>query len=361
MRTRILVLEDRGDRTQNLTRAVKNLAESPTDPQVDLDIETHVARMVDFEHGKDENFRSYPLEDLALYDAFLIDFSLGTERLRQYGGGTFDLASADGTTRMVTVTTGMGAMLYLRQVLESPEYQGKREALAPGRPPARMFSFVETHEIPSMFFASAAYEWFGADLFHADPNAAAARALLLELIEVTRGDRGEMSDRYATPVREAGVSTFRGLMEIRIARGISTHFAWNIRQDNAGPPRYVLDEMYDWLAVYLDSGGKRGGLPGLREAGRRFGVEIPWHQTHQYDSRALEMQNALAGFLDSYPTKPLIAGFTDTDQWPDKWRTSEPDPLHEVLTASSLFWTAEDVREALREHRARAKRDIETL
>lgn len=318
---RYLVIEDLGERTDELHRAVKVLQRQGVD--VILDHETRVNRLLD--RG------DYPVERLASYDAFFVDFHLSSDRFLARRPIEFPIKIGTDTVS-VPATTGMGVLLYLTNLVKTERYQVERKAQASHLPAGRwapgFYSFVEIQDVQSQFYATAAQSWFGATYFRAIAVADTLAIWLAKLPEWKGSAEPQL-------VRDA-VVPFEQLMDCKLT---STRFAWG-----------SLPEAYDWLRFYLEAGGRVGSLPEFRAVvARRTAMKVKWKNApNEYSDRLDPIQNALKTLLETYAQGC-------TEDWPEeKFKLSDrPDRLLNILTMSSSFWMEPDVGFALKAHRAR--------
>jgi hypothetical protein len=207
-----------------------------------------------------------------------------------------------------------------------------------------MYSFSDLSHAVTKFSAPASRSWFGAEHF----------SMLVDNPKILKYQLAHLDTLATSPhggseVRRAA-KAFDNLMAIPVAPRSAG--VWNHRP---GGTARVVDEMYDWLGLYLRAAGKRGSLPAFLDAVEdSFGVRPDWlDNANQYAPVALHMQSSVAAYLNVF--RP--AGAHD---WPSAWTTRTPeqraaDPLWDTLNESRFFWEADDVRAALFEHRERQK------
>jgi hypothetical protein len=336
---RYLLVEDLGYRTDEVKRAA---SEMKGQSHIEIDTVTRVSQLFD-----DALFN---VECLASYDGFFIDFHLSTDRL-PVGGDEFTLHLGTPQARPVLATTGMGVLLYLRQVQESEDYGQKRRKILkdfPGRRPRPpLITFADVRDTATKFYAPAARSWFGAEHFRAIPNVSALAEQFSRLHQGQETREGR-AVANATPAFEA-------LMDLKVAPGSAHQWNHDPKADDSGSRRRVVDETYDWLRLYYLAAGKRGALSGFKDAVRNeFDLECGWSSIkNQYAPPVLQMQNAVSDLLERFSPSG------STKDWPkSSWSLDTPedrrrDSLWDVLNASQFFWTEADVRFALLEHRAR--------
>lgn len=317
-----LVIEDGGERTDELYRALRDIKNQGCD--VTLDHERRVSRLL----GQKS---LYTVDDLAAYDAFFVDFHLSTEKNFEVPAKlTLPIGNE---LEEVTLTTGIGVLLYLTNLIKSEEYMVARDRHAKilpreSRRPA-LYAFVELKALQSRFYAAAARSWFGADYFRATPRSSVLAEQLMDL-------DGWRTGREATIVRNA-VEPFNRLMDCKLD---VTRSAWG-----------SIPEAYDWLRFYYQAGGARGGKAGFKTVvTREMHITPTWTSaTIEYADREMNpIQQAMRDFLQSYRQG-------EGDKWPTKFSLTERDRMFEVLRDSESFWMEPDVGFAMRAHRAQQR------
>ena len=317
-----LVVEDHGDRTKEFYKALDILRQRGVD--VTLDHEYRVDHLIDRGY--------YPVEQLASYDAFFIDFDLSSKLDPSDDSLDFSVQIGDETMK-VHATTGMGVLLYLTRIIQTDKYRSARDQHAkkfPGdnvRP--RFYTFVELDNFQSKFYAAAARSWFGADFFRAVADSYTLASMLEDLDDWRDGWQPELVRNAVTP--------FNFLMDCKLA---STHYDWG-----------SMPEAYEWLNSYLHARGKTGGqMPFISAVHRHWGIQVAQgNATNQLTDYLNPIQEALKAVIEVYEEGC-------TDAWPERLKVRDnQDPMFEVLLESRLFWEEPDVRTALRAHRARQR------
>jgi hypothetical protein len=345
MLRKYLVIEDLSHRFSEFSRAVHEHCAENTNHRIEADHVDNISEIFDDRPVDQSDKRSFPIDRLAQYDAFFVDFRLASKRFNQVG--TFKLCSPSGQSQTVDATSGVGVMLYLNQVFESDVYQRERTAVVMERPARRLrpqlLSFTLLSEMPTKFYAPAVQSWFGASHFNAHTNLVMIRRQLSDI-----DDLAGRHHRESQEVKRA-VPAFDQLIDTVIATQSAQ--TWN---HQPGRSDRVIDEMYDWLGLYLSSLGKRGGMQGFKEqASKKFGLQPNWKRNgtaNQYAPHVKEMQKAVLNYLNAF-TPPCE--MFDT---PDDWSVRDiRDPLWDILNDSRDFWVEPDVRIALMHHRARTK------
>ena len=278
-------------------------------------------------------------EELASVDAIFVDFDLVADKHPDFDEREeIALTSVTGEPRTFRPTTGMSALLRIRELQESAAYKSawgrKRKHEWLDNKPCRLYSFVQMRAIPSRFFAAAAQSWFGAT--YLDPS----------LSETN------LATALADPVTHAK-------RDVPVAvRAASVQLAVMLEQDPLGETQLLAREQrpsgYDWYCIYLAMRGKSGfGFEGLAAAiydvtGQ--GISAKQIEPVQFVPIASKLQVQLQGFLACFLHAPEGA-------WPT-WglRFQRADPMLDALRSSELFWTAPDVQVAYQEHVARTAR-----
>jgi hypothetical protein len=277
-----LVVEDGGERTDELYRALEVIKKQGG--ELSLNHERRVGRML--------SKADYSIERLATYDAFFVDFHLGTEQ--NFEQPTKVKIPIGEKLEEVTVTTGMGVLLYLTEIFKTDKYIAARDEHAKLLPRERrrpqLYAFVELKAVQSRFYAAAAQSWLGADYFRAITNPTVLASRLMDL------ERWR-SDREATIVKNA-VEPFNQLMNCKLE---VTRSAWG-----------SIPEAYDWLRFYYQADGALGGREGFKQVvTKELRITPTWtNATVQYADRELNpIQDAIKAFLAAYPQG-------DTGGWP---------------------------------------------
>lgn len=308
-----LVIDDLGARAADLQAAAGKINEDGRRVTI-----TTVHRVTDVVEPSKEQCR-----ELARYDAFFVDFELSTRRVTA-PPATFRLPIA-GVSVPVTVTTGLGVMLFLRRVFQTEAYREERERVTVDRPrerrEARVYAFVDITERRSQLYVGAAGRWFDAPYF---------KATTVPHLQTWLGD----------------LDTWTTTAYYKLAHERSDRF------DDVLPPLVdarhwgPFTEAYDVLRIYLGTRGRQGLLAAFKEqAKEELGVDVPWkHQTSQLAGRLNELQQLLHRYLD---------GFAPLDEWPDFKVRDHEQPLADLLSATAEFWTEPDVRYSLLAHRER--------
>lgn len=340
MMNKYLVVEDYGARMRYLRNALGA-------PRYDVEID-HIDSVNQLVPAR-STVGDYPPEKLAEYEGFFIDFNLQEDRYST--GVRFDLNSVTGNTVPVKVTTGIGVMLYLRQVQDTPEYLRVRQEIRRARParPLRspFFSFALLREPSTLFFAPAARSWFGAPHF--------SMQVSIDILKY-QFDHLDSLDEFRLGGKEVfgAVSNFDYFMAAPVYPG---EIKWNNHPNGSR----VLKDMYDWLQMYLEGYGKKGGVAGFNDAllerHETTGTWKPKDTKRLYAPRVIVMQQEMYDYLSSLKVSP-VHGDGAWESSKDDWVIQSPadrknDLLWEILRDSQNFWTQEDVRIALTEHTAR--------
>lgn len=307
-----LVIDDLGERAQDLRTAAGSI--NARGPVLDLRIVHRVADVVEASHDK--------ARELARYDAFFIDFELATGR-SVAPGAQFGLTI--GTERMqVPVTTGLGVMLFLRDVVfKSKTYQEERDKLTADRPrnqrPARMYAFVNIAERRSQLYIGAAGAWFGAPYF---------KATTVGHLQTWLNDLDKWADTSYYKLAQRQASGFDAVLP---ALEGAQHW---------GP----FTEAYDFLRVFSKTHGSQAVMAAFRKAAHdELGLTVTWDRANTtFEARINDLQDALHTYLDP---------FAEMTAWAD-YKASEPtQPLVKFLNETAVFWQEPDVRYALLAHR----------
>lgn len=307
---RYLVIDDLGVRAEDLRSSVELINRGT--PRIEVDIRHWVGHVVD---PSPDTYR-----ELARYDAFFVDFELATNRLRQQLP-TFE-TTIGGQPVEVPVSTGLGVMHFLREVVATPEYRAERDAVAGHLPrerrAARVYAFVDIEDRRSQLYIGAAGRWFGAPYFRATTTGHLSR-YLDALDDWTATAHHKLAARQA--------ATFDSVL------GPLTDAKWG-----------QLRETYDALRIYAMTHGRHGALQAYKDAARdELGVEVRWSNPNtQLGGYLTELQAQLHAYLD---------GFAPLDPWPPLKVSENRQPLVDLLQQTSAFWTEPDVRWALLAHR----------
>ena len=342
MTLRFVVLEDMGIRTRALSTICKDIGSVSGERFADLAPEDMLVIAPDI--------AEFGPEDLATVDAVFVDFDLQTSKAAGHmSWEPFTLS----TGLKVPPVTGMSAFLYVRDLMESSEYQRARrshvEALRAEQREwlgqsgkTRLFTFVEAKDAVSMLFAASAVSWFEASYFNAQP-------------ELNSADNRDTAARQlsATPEKRLQVDRPARRYHRRVAPALDQML---IEEDFRGKgQQLILGDVwptnYDLFRIYLEHRGKSGFGSYQDPSGFRDAVfevcglalapnKVPKESTDRVFAR---MQASLEKF---HTVTDLNA-----KEWPD-WDglARGKDPMLDYLTESQLFWTAPDVRIAFQEH-----------
>lgn len=332
----LIVVEDQGPRLQHIREALKGFAEIK-----------HKVTL----HG----LCNEEAEKVAEYDAVLVDFDLQTEKNRhRTPAPTLVLNLGHAGEVRLEATTGIGAMLHLRNVFASKNYQEAREKrlrevgerLPPGwRPPPphvaklleepftpRLFAFVHASDEVSRLFASACADWFGADYLDAQGEKSYLRAALGE------PDRHEQAAQ-SRRIQRAGAALTRMLEEDFLGKA-----SWLAPRPDA----------FQWLRIYYTSNGKRASERVLQDAIEEV-LPRPLMQYNlrqkvtQYEPIGARIQAAVRNYMQEWDR-----GLPDWPEWGGP-RSEFPheDPVYEWLQRTDSFWSAADVHAAWHDFRRR--------
>lgn len=326
MQHKVLVVEDWGARTDAIRRAAHTMGED----LIKVSVKTGLDWVGDA-----------PVDWLARFDSFLVDFDLSTTRP---GARTApNLVSISG--EQVHVTTGMGAMLFLRDTMATPAYQQARTQVTAGRRPeqrqATIYSFVDLDEIQSLFFAAAAATWLDASFFKAVPDE--------QFLTTTLGNPIAAAQVFEARMVEQAKPAFINLMD-------STPATETLRE--AAKAAHTPLETYDFLSSFYGSFGKSTKRVGQQAFDKHVDaleevIGARWVVTHTTNSWHRELER-VQGEIDDFLRD--FGNGTYSERLNQRY-TDDPWALQEVLSRSVLFWTAPDVRAGLRWHRARQAQD----
>ena len=342
MTVQMLLVEDLGHRSEEFKRAVAQVnAGQPESAQIVVDAVTSVFDL-------DEQELLEPAS-LARYDAVLVDFHLNTDRLcRQFGTRA---PLVDGPMGPVPVETGMGVLLWLNDRAETDEYRKERVAVTREFPSRRQrphqLTFGSLDDVWPKFYASAGRSWFGTSHIDATNHQGTVKIVEEMRRQIVSGAECLRLATMQNQAIERALAAFEAMVE---QREYAAFAKWNQGQ--------VSGEAYDWYAMYLAFGGKRGGTAGLvREIKERWGADCTWSNlTVSFsDTIATTLQNSLEDFVIAF------APDESSRTWDAPWRQgngSDADPMLDVLRDSALFWQSTDVRAALLAHRVRCRQSL---
>lgn len=330
---KMLVIEDQGPRVRHFKEALKEFAEIRT--KVTLD----------------GLFRE-EAETIARYEAVLVDFDLQTEKNRFVAPAPILLLNPGSEDEIkVEATTGIGAMLHLRNVFASQEYREARKLhlgqeggnLPPGwRPPPahvaqqrdspftpRLFAFVGNDDPVSRLFASSCAAWFGAVYLDAHGNADYLKGALKN---PTTHEQAALSRR----IQKAG-----------------TYLTWMLKENFLGEARWLepKPDGFQWLRIYHKSGGKQYSERTLKDAivkvlGQPPTVYNLKHTGTQYSPVATLIQDAVFEYM-----KEWDEGLEEWPEWGGPRTTNLEDPVMDWLQRTETFWSAGDVEAAWLQHK----------
>lgn len=340
--TRVLVIDDLPTKKELVDAALATLGDRDASVQADLadgrivvDQLTSAKRLVDLVAAEGR-------AGLERYDVVLVDFGLHT---RRYGADgplvTVDVPAADpedtGNRRIeVEITTGVGVLLHLEQVLGAGE--GARPAV---------YTFVDLVEETSRLFAPAAWAWFGVPVFPVRDPLSMAR---------------QLRARDHAPQQQARVQAAADALEELteyFARTPSTQ-RWKWVTPGVGR------DAYEWLVglhaaevspdpdAYLSR-----GLIRRSTLFDRVTVDDTKQLHNMLIARLYSRLRDLEGcfgraWVEDWPAPD---GGTDLPQKEAKQHNADVRrTLRNELARSGEFWTADDIRVALGRHRvARAR------
>lgn len=285
---------------------------------------------------------------LAEFDVILVDFSLNTHR---YGGagpvvGIEIPAGADGVrVDEVELSTGIGVLLYLTQLLGTDEYRAARA----GRP-AALYTFVDLDEPTSRYFAAAAWSWFGVPVFSIRPKGMSEQLRRLghagidqERVEDASGALDELLEYFRLVKRQSGW----------MAEGAGTDaYKWlRVLQE-----KEVSNDVEAYRKVGLVSRATRTNRMTRTVEGVKVDLVRQFHD-RLVDRLYHRVKNLVASYdqylVADWPLAVEVRREDDTGR-PD--RDGARRTLRNELDRSLEFWSAEDVAAAL--NRSRAERDL---
>jgi hypothetical protein len=325
-----------------------------TDPQkyLYLLVDDHAGRTQQFEqHVSSENLvvRSVAeavelvdiKDDLEALDGAIVDFHLNTPKRADYTHLRYPCQAVDCPDLLVgaeltdedvvfahdehawqaaldiepvDVTTGMGAMLYIKQ----------------HAPNVALYGFCELSADHSLPFLTAAHLWLGAGAINAEYPAA----------DIRRALTSPNPEAYL-PINAQLVAAAEGMRRLTDSLSFLTRPA----------------EAFDWLSEYGYCGRRNTLSEFERRLSERFGVRTL--ESDIYIELMCRWQGALARILKAFNR--------DTSGWPDlkevgsarHW--AERNPVLEFVQQGDFrtFFTAPDVRAALAYYRAKEKRRAE--
>lgn len=331
---RLLLVEDLGHRSDELADAVKKVNRGTgSSSKIIIDTMSSV-----FDVG------GISAEQLAQYDAVLVDFHLATERMVADRGREVlpltRIASACGGERTVPIETGMGVLLHLKNEVASPEYVAAREKVTAGLPNRQLtphfMTFGAFTDGWPKFFAVAGRAWFRTT--HIDASWQGSPAEVTKLRdEVLSGEQELLTGSRLNHAIAQAVPFFNAMMNESYASRASWY-------DQAR----VSPEAFDWYAMYHAARGKAGGQAGMAEQLKlRWDSHCtPTNWSTQFPPVATMLQERLREFLSQ-----LELSGNPLDWGELTWSKSTPDHMLDVLTNSFMFWQSADVRAALVEHR----------
>lgn len=307
MADNFLVVDDMMARAERLRDAIDHLESSATTaPRL-----THV--------GSTARLVRLTAETLASFDHILVDFHLGGE-LHETISPVMPMLCA-GATRQVTMQTGIGVMLWLRTVRDSPAYRTARGS----RRPAQIYGFTNPNDGPRFrLFVAAALDWFGAIPFQPAEE--------LDVLADYLKDPSLIEDDPLVEECQEMLGPFRVLIDL-----VATD-----ERTRPGSWRY-LTETVEWMEVV-----RRGYLAGgtthdFELALHRYGPQRPesrqWSST-TWQAHVTDLWNGLSTFVER------VGGPSG-----HKWSS-----LQAALETTSSFWSSPDVAPALLDHRYRSRR-----
>lgn len=355
MTLRFVVLEDMGMRPRTLTAICKVMTSPGGDafaafaPEDWLMIPPDIA-----EFGP---------SDLAAVDAIFVDFDLQSSKTA--GHTSWDSFSLVSGVEFVP-RTGMSALLYVRELMETEEYRSARASYVAGLPEdqrqwlgasgiTRLFSFVEAQDPVSRLFVAAAASWFGATYFNAQHDLHSPDALQAAVRQLATGADDPLSDRQARSYRTSVARAFDDLL--------TTEFRG--RNQQLIPSQHEWPSNFDLYRIYLEHRGKIGfgqwrDPVGFRDAVFEVcGIELEPRNVPPASAGPVfsRMQVALESFHAS--TDPNAKDWQDwsendhdprAEEWPDWDGLKSHDEMLDYLQSSRLFWTSGDVQAAYQEH-----------
>jgi len=273
-----------------------------------------------------------PLRTLAHADAFFVDFKL--ESLR-FGDAGHEI-DVDGRTHEIRLSTGVGALLYLHDVLDSDEYWEARAAARPyekvdrSNPSHRpqLFTYVNLREASAKFFATAAAWWLGVRCFPLQEDYVAGAKQLVHVLGGGRlpSDGGE----------EERVRVLHSLLT-----GLDTSRAEYFGDDDRGR------DVRRWLDAYRAGGRTRAAFSNVIDESRMSNV------TNQITAQLHPLYGS---------TRRFAALWTQSadEPWASDIVKDESTNRHfqQMLMDSSEFWEAQDVGAVFRLWRLGALRRI---
>ncbi|TCC38894.1 hypothetical protein [Kribbella speibonae] len=301
-----------------------------------------------------DEIRSIDAETLAAIDAVFVDFDLQSHKVP--GNLRWQpLKLRNGVD--VPPVTGMSALLWLRDVMESDQYRRLRgQYLAEQSPEhrkwvgptgrTRLFAFVDAKDAPSQLYAAAAYAWFGAAYLNAQIDFANPEELR-DATSQLQGDPDEYlrSNRLARWYAEQG-----GPMLDRLLVGGRVQ-----NMERLIPASTPWPTNFDLYRAYRKHYGKSGfgtydDPHGFREAFLQITGHVIAPQKRLLGDPTKEFFRGLQNSLDEF----RCAADPNARDW-SEWRMTGADPLYDYLTESARFWDAEDVRVAFEEHLRRGR------
>lgn len=333
-----LVVEDTGGRVKNLEAAARMVDR-------DAEVDGYESLVELFNDAQKHGMKKY-LEYLAEIDACFVDFDLVTSHVPGYTTmAPLVLNPGMPHEESVTPTTGISALLWLRQVMESSEYRRLRAdyvkkhdgALWNPHLSMRIFSFVELRDTVSRLFAAAAKAWFGAEFFNAQVSQDVMAGWL-------KGPESYQQNFQVSTILDAADE-----LEAMLGQDFMGDARWI--------PLHQHPSAYDWYLIYAEHDGKLGVRDHFQDAVFKVSnvrITKKVNPYNQYATVATAMQDGVNDFLKVFDRE-----LPDWPEWTTGRRRDDPaareDPLMSWLVESRLFWTAPDVRVACKEHLRRTR------
>lgn len=262
---------------------------------------------------------------LAEFDVIAVDAHMSSDRATSPGGiDTFPdpaRALSDDEVPMseLEITTGIGAMLWLEQMMGEPEYRQARVAMHgphKGNRNAYIYSFMDFTEPHSRLFAPAAYLWFEAELF---PATATRDLMTKHLKRIAVLSPSDAMGRH--PNNE-------------VVKTASRHLETLLGSEVHKAPAGITLSLADWMQLVKEARVSLGALK--RAAKSHHGVNVPWQRPAQYS----ELREELAHKTERYLSHFALGSH--------EWVAKSPSAsLLQMLDHDQTFWSAEDVKRTM--------------